>query len=153
VTIIYPLRRWKLVRLVDWCIVRCGDHRRSAGPVGSRGPLHSDKVPPRRRRVWFCVRCQCSYEVDSDQELLACGLYNTVGAFFGCFVSTQAPPRTLVHETVGGRTQLAGFVSTLVPLLVVLAIGSWFEALPISVLGCITSCAILPLMKQFSQLR
>jgi len=91
--------------------------------------------------------------VDTDQELLACALYNTFGAFFGCFVATQAPPRTLVHETVGGRTQLAGAVSTFVPLLVVLSIGPLFEALPISVLGCITSCAILPLMKQFTQLR
>ena len=100
------------------------------------------------------MMCICySYEVDSDQELLAYSLCNTISAFFGCFVSTQAPPRTLVHETAGGRTQLAGAVSTLIPLLVVVAIGPLFEALPISVLGCITSCAILPLMKQFSQLR
>jgi len=97
--------------------------------------------------------CVISYEVDNDQELLACSLYNTIGAFFGCFVATQAPPRTLVHETAGGHTQLAGAVSTLVPLLVVLAIGPLFEALPISVLGCITSCAVLPLMKQFTHLR
>jgi len=94
-----------------------------------------------------------SYEVDNNQELLACSLYNTVGAFFGCFVTTQAPPRTLVHEASGGRTQLAGAVSTLVPLLVVLVLGFLFEALPISVLGCITTCAILPLMKQFAHLR
>ena len=94
-----------------------------------------------------------SYEVDNDQELLACSLCNTISSFFGCFVATQAPPRTLVHEAAGGRTQLAGAVSTLVPLLVVLALGSLFESLPISVLGCITSCAILPLMKQFTQLR
>lgn len=94
-----------------------------------------------------------SYTIDTDQELLACSLCNTVGAFFGCFVATQAPPRTLVNETAGGRTQLAGAVSTLVPLVVVLAVGPLFEALPISVLGCITSCAILPLMKQFTELR
>ena len=91
--------------------------------------------------------------MDNDQELLACALCNTTGAFFGCFVATQAPPRTLVHETAGGRTQLAGAVSTLVPLVVVVAVGPLFEALPVSVLGCITSCAILPLMKQFTQLR
>jgi len=39
-----------------------------------------------------------------------------------------------------------------VPLLVVLAIGPLFEALPVSVLGCVTSCAILPLMKQLLNL-
>jgi len=94
-----------------------------------------------------------SYEVDNDQELLACSLCNTISAFFGCFVPTQAPPRTLVHEAAGGRTQLAGAVSTLVPLLVVLALGSLFKSLPISVLGCVSSCAVLPLMKQFTQLR
>jgi len=46
--------------------------------------------------------------VDSGQELLSCGLYNTLSSFFGCFVATQAPPRTLVNETAGGRTQMAG---------------------------------------------
>jgi len=91
--------------------------------------------------------------VDSEQELLACSLYNAVGSFFGCFVATQAPPRTLVHETAGGRTQMAGALSTLVPLLVVLVVGRLFGALPTSVLGCITSCAILPLMKQFVLLK
>jgi len=94
-----------------------------------------------------------SYEVDSAQELLACGLCNVTGAFFGCFVATQAPPRTLVNESAGGRSQLAGAVSTLVPLLVVLALCTLFEALPVSVLGCVTTCALLPLMKQFAQLR
>jgi len=103
--------------------------------------------------VWFNVMCLSRYEVDSDQELLACSLYNVVGSLFGCFVATQAPPRTMVHETAGGRTQLAGALSTLVPLLVVLVLGPLFEALPTSVLGCITSCAILPLMKQFAHLR
>ena len=102
--------------------------------------------------MWMML-CLRSYQVDSDQELLACALYNAVGSFFGCFVATQAPPRTLVHETAGGRTQMAGALSTVVPLLVVLAIGVLFEALPISVLGCVTVCAILPLMKQFVNLK
>jgi len=97
--------------------------------------------------------CLYSYEVDNDQELLACAMCNTVCSFFGCFVATQAPPRTLVHETAGGRTQLAGAVSTLIPLLVVVTVGPLFEALPISVLGCVTTCAILPLIKQFTQLK
>ena len=91
--------------------------------------------------------------MDTDQELLACSLYNTFGAFFGCFLATQAAPRTLVHETVGGRTQLAGAVSTVMPLLVIVAIGPLFEALPINVLGCIIACAVLPVMKQFTQLK
>jgi len=91
--------------------------------------------------------------VNTDQELLACSLSNIIGAFLGCFVATQASPRTLVHETVGGRTQLACLVSTIIPLIVVVAIGSLLEALPISVLACIISCAILPLIKQFAQLK
>ena len=93
------------------------------------------------------------YEIDVDQELLAGGIHNTISAFFGCFVSTQAPPRTMVHETTGCKTQLTGFVSTFLPLLVILYIGPLFESLPISVLACIISCALIPLMKQFQQLR
>ena len=91
--------------------------------------------------------------MDTDQELLACSLCNIIGSFFGIFVATQASPRTLVHETVGGRTQMACLISTVVPLIVVVAIGGLLEALPISVLACIISCAILPLIKQFAQLK
>jgi len=34
-----------LVRLIDRSIVRCGDHRRSAGPFWGAGPLARAKVP------------------------------------------------------------------------------------------------------------
>ena len=88
------------------------------------------------------------YEIDISQELFACGLQNSISSLFGCFVSTQAPPRTLLHETTGCRTQLAGLVATIIPLLVSLCIGPLFESLPVAVLGSIVSVALLPLIRQ-----
>jgi len=46
--IIYPLKRRKLVRLIERSIVCRGDHRRSAGPFLGAGPLaqcHSATPP------------------------------------------------------------------------------------------------------------
>ena len=88
------------------------------------------------------------YPIDVDQELLANGVINAVGPFFGCFAATQAPPRTLVHESAGCRTQMTGFVSTLLPLVVVVCAGPLFRSLPAAVLGSIVTCALIPLMKQ-----
>lgn len=92
------------------------------------------------------------YEINTNQEVLAYGIVNTVGPFFGCFMSTQAPPRTMVHEATGCKTQMAGCISVILPLLVVLAIGPLFESLPTSVLGCIVSCSLVALLKQFADL-
>jgi len=46
VTIIYPLTRWKLVRLIDPSIVRCSDHR----PFEARGLF-------KMRGSWHVPRC------------------------------------------------------------------------------------------------
>ena len=92
------------------------------------------------------------YEIDSNQELLAYGITNTVSSMFGCFMSTQAPPRTMVQEATGCKTQLAGFISTILPFFVALFMGPLFTSLPVSVLGTICSCALLPLMKQFKEI-
>lgn len=92
------------------------------------------------------------YEINSNQELLAYGIVNTVCPFFSCFMSTQAPPRTMVHEATGCKTQMAGCISVILPLLVALWIGPLFESLPTSVLGCIVTCSLVTLLKQFADL-
>lgn len=91
------------------------------------------------------------YSIDTNQELLAYGLHNAVGAFFHSFGGTQAPPRTLVCESTAGKTQLSGFISTILPLLVCLALGPLFEHLPNCVLAAIIIVALLPLLKSFKE--
>uniref|UniRef100_A0A8C8HDG0 SLC26A/SulP transporter domain-containing protein n=1 Tax=Oncorhynchus tshawytscha TaxID=74940 RepID=A0A8C8HDG0_ONCTS len=46
------------------------------------------------------------YKVDSNQELVALGLSNTVGGFFQCYSVTSSMSRSLIQESTGGRTQV-----------------------------------------------
>ncbi|ELT90545.1 hypothetical protein CAPTEDRAFT_72617, partial [Capitella teleta] len=92
------------------------------------------------------------YSIDTNQELLAYGMQNAVGALFNSFGGTQAPPRTLVCENTGGKTQLSGFISTILPLLVCLALGPLFEQLPNSILTAIIIVALLPLLKSVTEI-
>ncbi|ELT97625.1 hypothetical protein CAPTEDRAFT_119293 [Capitella teleta] len=92
------------------------------------------------------------YSIDTNQELLAYGMQNAIGALFNSFGGTQAPPRTLVCENTGGKTQLSGFISTILPLLVCLALGPLFEQLPNCVLAAIIIVALLPLLKSVTEI-
>ncbi|ESN91990.1 hypothetical protein HELRODRAFT_194468 [Helobdella robusta] len=86
------------------------------------------------------------YSVDSNQEMLAIGIANTVSPFFGCFVACQAHSRTLVNESCAGKSPLSSFISTLVPLLVISGTGFLFATLPICVLGSVVSASLTPLL-------
>ena len=93
------------------------------------------------------------YEIDANQELLAYGIANVGGAFFRCFACAQAPPRSLVQEGVGGRTQVASLFSCGLVLLVLLAAAPLFGPLPISVLACVLVVAVIPLFYVLDNLR
>uniref|UniRef100_A0A8C7T239 Solute carrier family 26 member 6 n=1 Tax=Oncorhynchus mykiss TaxID=8022 RepID=A0A8C7T239_ONCMY len=45
------------------------------------------------------------YKVDSNQELIALGLSNTIGGVFQCFAISCSMSRTMVQESTGGKTQ------------------------------------------------
>ncbi|MEQ2177640.1 hypothetical protein GOODEAATRI_005574, partial [Goodea atripinnis] len=63
-------------------------------------------------------------------ELIALGLCNFMSSFFHSFAITSSMSRSLVQESTGGKTQIAGLLSSLIVLLVVLAIGFVFQPLP-----------------------
>ena len=92
------------------------------------------------------------YEVDTNQEMFAYGMCNAVGSFFSSFGGCVAPPRCMVHDSVGGRTQVASIFSSLLVLLVVVAIGPLFQSLPNSVLAAIIIMALKPMFWQLKQL-
>uniref|UniRef100_A0A3Q0SBI5 Solute carrier family 26 member 6 n=1 Tax=Amphilophus citrinellus TaxID=61819 RepID=A0A3Q0SBI5_AMPCI len=46
------------------------------------------------------------YKVDSNQELIALGLSNSIGGFFQCFAVSCSMSRSLVQESTGGKTQV-----------------------------------------------
>uniref|UniRef100_A0A803XS14 Solute carrier family 26 member 6 n=1 Tax=Meleagris gallopavo TaxID=9103 RepID=A0A803XS14_MELGA len=70
------------------------------------------------------------YKVDSNQELIALGLSNFLGGFFQCFAISCSMSRSLVQESTGGNSQVAGVISSLVILVTILKIGELFHDLP-----------------------
>ncbi|XP_031142366.1 solute carrier family 26 member 6 isoform X2 [Sander lucioperca] len=89
------------------------------------------------------------YKVDSNQELIALGLSNTIGGFFQCFAISCSMSRTMVQESTGGKTQVAGALSAIVILFITLWIGTLFEDLPKAVLAAIIFVNLHGMMKQF----
>lgn len=89
------------------------------------------------------------YSVDGNQELLAHGLCNFLSSFFHTFVVTTSMSRSLVQESTGGKTQIAGLLASLVVLMVVVAIGFVFEPLPQTALASIILVNLLGMFKQF----
>uniref|UniRef100_A0A803WE85 Solute carrier family 26 member 6 n=1 Tax=Ficedula albicollis TaxID=59894 RepID=A0A803WE85_FICAL len=70
------------------------------------------------------------YKVDSNQELIALGLSNFLGGFFQCFAISCSMSRSLVQESTGGNSQVAGVIASLVILVTILKIGELFRDLP-----------------------
>lgn len=89
------------------------------------------------------------YSVDGNQELLAHGLCNFISSFFHTFVVTTSMSRSLVQESTGGKTQIAGLLASLVVLLVVVAVGFVFEPLPQTALAAIIMVNLLGMFRQF----
>ncbi|XP_056128768.1 solute carrier family 26 member 6-like [Lampris incognitus] len=89
------------------------------------------------------------YKVDSNQELIALGLSNSIGGVFQCFAVSCSMSRTMVQESTGGKTQVAGALSAIVILFITLWIGALFEDLPKAMLAAIIYVNLHGMMKQF----
>lgn len=88
------------------------------------------------------------YPLDTNQELLAQGVGNLVGAFFSCLPSGASPSRSASQQTVGGKTQMASIVSAGIIVVVLLWVGVLFEPLPRCILSSIVIVALKGIMLQ-----
>ncbi|NXK48685.1 S26A6 protein, partial [Chauna torquata] len=93
------------------------------------------------------------YKVDSNQELIALGLCNFLGGFFQCFAISCSMSRSLVQESTGGNSQVAGVISSLVILVTILKIGELFRDLPKAILAAIIIVNLKGMFKQFADFR
>ncbi|XP_025923496.1 prestin, partial [Apteryx rowi] len=92
------------------------------------------------------------YTIDGNQELIALGICNSVGSFFQSFTITCSMSRSLVQESTGGKTQIAGTLSSIMVLLVIVAVGYLFEPLPQTVLAAIVMVNLKGMFKQFGDI-
>ncbi|KAG8549722.1 hypothetical protein GDO81_019898 [Engystomops pustulosus] len=89
------------------------------------------------------------YKVDSNQELIALGMSNLTGSFFHCFAVTTSMSRSLVQESTGGNTQIAGSISAIIILVIILKAGELFTCLPRAILSSIVIANLKGMYKQF----
>ncbi|XP_043538011.1 solute carrier family 26 member 10 isoform X1 [Chiloscyllium plagiosum] len=92
------------------------------------------------------------YKIDPNQELLAHGISNTISSLFTCFPSSASLATSSILESTGSSTQLAGFFTCLVVLVVLLLIGPLFYSLPKAVLACINVTSLRQMFLQFQDL-
>ncbi|XP_043443286.1 LOW QUALITY PROTEIN: cadherin EGF LAG seven-pass G-type receptor 3 [Prionailurus bengalensis] len=92
------------------------------------------------------------YRVDSNQELVALGLSNLVGGIFRCFPVSCSMSRSLVQESTGGNTQVAGAVSSLFILIIIVKLGELFQDLPKAVLAAVIIVNLKGMLKQFTDI-
>lgn len=70
------------------------------------------------------------YSIDANQELIALGSSNVFASFFAAFRCSAALSRSTLQEKVGGRTQIAGLVSSAIILAVLLLFAPYLYHLP-----------------------
>ncbi|KAG8007769.1 Solute carrier family 26 member 6 [Nibea albiflora] len=90
--------------------------------------------------------------VELITELVALGLSNTVGGFFQCYSVCASMSRSLIQETTGGKTQMAGVASALIVLVTILKLGPLFQELPKAVLASIVFVNLKGMFKQYSDI-
>ncbi|XP_009634361.1 chloride anion exchanger [Egretta garzetta] len=91
------------------------------------------------------------YPIDGNQELIAFGLGNIVGGSFKGFASSTALSRSGVQESTGGKTQIAGIISAIIVLIVILAIGFLLAPLQKSVLASLALGNLKGMLMQFKE--
>uniref|UniRef100_A0AC11CIU8 Solute carrier family 26 member 6 n=1 Tax=Ovis aries TaxID=9940 RepID=A0AC11CIU8_SHEEP len=90
------------------------------------------------------------YRVYSNQELVALGLSNLLGGIFQCFPVSCSMSRSLVQESTGGNTQVAGAVSSFFILIIIVKLGELFQDLPKAVLAAVVIVNLKGMVMQFT---
>ncbi|RDW95213.1 sulfate permease [Coleophoma crateriformis] len=83
-----------------------------------------------------------NYAINPSQELLAIGIANLFGPFFGAYPATGSFSRTAIKSKAGVRTPLAGVITALVVLLAIYALTAVFFYIPNSVLSAVIIHAV-----------
>ena len=86
------------------------------------------------------------YEIRPGQELFAIGSANLIGSIFSGYPVTGSFSRSAVNNTIGAQTNLAGLVTALLMMLVLVALTSLFYFLPLYVLAAVVISSVTNLV-------
>ncbi|KAF7732001.1 hypothetical protein EC973_007106 [Apophysomyces ossiformis] len=86
------------------------------------------------------------YTIRADQEILAIGISNVVGAFFGAYPATGAFSRTAVMARSGSKTPLAGIFSSAIVALALYVLTPAFYYVPDAILAAVVVHAVSDLI-------
>lgn len=89
------------------------------------------------------------YTINTSQEMIAIGMCNMIPSFFYSFASCAALAKTMLKESTGASTQLNGIVTSIILLLVLLAIAPLFYSLQNCILGIITIVSLKGAIMKF----
>ncbi|KAK9843672.1 hypothetical protein WJX81_001934 [Elliptochloris bilobata] len=70
------------------------------------------------------------YELNPTQELQGLGIANLMGAAFNCYTTTGSFSRSAIMDNVGACTQLAGIISGVIVMVVLLCLTPLFRNMP-----------------------
>lgn len=87
-----------------------------------------------------------NYEINANQELIALGMANVVGAFFKSFPVTGGFSRTAVNDQAGAKTGLASVISATLVIVTLLFFTDLFYFLPNAILAAIILVAVYGLI-------
>ncbi|MEE6493565.1 hypothetical protein FKM82_016890 [Ascaphus truei] len=90
------------------------------------------------------------YDIDPNQEMLALGCSNFFGSFFFIHVICCALSVTLAVDGAGGKSQISSFFVMIVVMVTMLALGTYLNPLPKSVLGALIAVNLKNSLKQLS---
>ncbi|XP_043943072.1 chloride anion exchanger-like [Protopterus annectens] len=93
------------------------------------------------------------YALNGNQELLAFGISNVFCGAFRGFAASTALSRSAVQESTGGKTQIAGLISAVIVMIVILALGYLLGPLQKSVLAALVVINLKGMLMQFSEIR
>ena len=86
------------------------------------------------------------YDIDANQELIALGLSNVAGSFFGSFPTGGGFGRSAVNDQAGAKTPLASIISAGLIVLTLLFLTPLFFYLPHAILASIIMVAVFGLI-------
>ncbi|WP_258130873.1 SulP family inorganic anion transporter [Microbacterium sp. MYb66] len=92
------------------------------------------------------LRTATEPQIDSDQELLATGAANSLGAFFGTMPAAGGFSQSAVNQSAGARSQVATIVTVVLAVLVALFLGPVLSLMPEATLAAMVFVAVASLI-------